>query len=202
MDTTEVRDQLAYVAEEVERQSALAGNRFKFFINKRLIDYFGNREVAYKRTSVALAILEDKLKLIKVTNSYYVELEYDEVDRYDRAWFAIKLTDKFHSEPDGSSRSDKPIFKARTGILYINGQTISFEPKTRKAIILSLCLHRPKTSVGFERISSAYEKIDSAVMLTDKQIRDDVLQINKKITATLPEVTEFLSAKNSKVRVV
>lgn len=71
MDTTELRDQLAYVAEELERQSALAGKSFKFFINKRLIDYFGNREVAYKRTSIALTILEDKLELIKVTKSYF-----------------------------------------------------------------------------------------------------------------------------------
>lgn len=201
MDTTEVRDQLAYVAEEVERQSALTGKSFKFYINKRLIDYFGNREVAYRRVSVALAILEDKFELLKVIRSYYIELEFDEIDRYDKAWFAIELTDKFHSEPEDRSIIDKPIFKARTGVLYIDGQAISFEPRTRKAIILSLCLHRPNTSVGFERISSAYEKIDSAVMLTDKQIRDDVLHINKKITATLPDVTEFLSAKNSKVRI-
>ncbi len=202
MDTTQLRDQLAYVAEEVERQSALVGKNFKFFINKRLIDYFGNREIAFKRTSVALGILQDKLDLLKVTNSRFTELEYDEVDKYDRAWFAIELTDKFYNEADSHSGTDKPIFKARTGILYIEDQSISFEPKTRKALILSLCLHRPKTGVGFERISSEYQKIDSAVLLTDKQIRDDVLQINKKITKVLPNVTEFLSAKNSYVRMV
>lgn len=199
MDTSQAKEQILFIANEIERQSALAGRNFKFYINKRLIDYFGNRDVAFKRTRVALAILEEKFDVLEVTNSRYTDLEFDEEDRYDRAWFTLKLKDDFFKSEDGSVEKDVS-FNARTGTLHIKDQLIQFEPKTRKAIILALSLQRPNTGVGFERISSGYEKIDPVVMLTDKQIRDEVRQINKRINENLPEITEFLTAKNGLVR--
>lgn len=202
MDTNQIKEQLVYVLEEVEKQSALVGRNFKFTLNKGLIDYFGNREEAFKKTKIALSIIEEKLGILNVKNSYYVDLEYDEIDKYDRAWFQISLTDEFYDSASGNTKTDKPLFNARTGILHLDNHTVDFEPKTRKAVILSLCFHRPKTGVGFERISSEYAKIDPTVTLSDKQIRDDVQYINQKITNVLPNVTEFLSAKKGYVRIV
>jgi hypothetical protein len=199
MDTSQVKEQILFIANEIERQSALAGKNFKLYINKRLIDYFGNRDIAFKRTKVALAILEEKLDILEVTNSRFTELEFDEEDRYDRAWFELKLKDAFFKTEDGLVEKDVS-FNARTGTLHIKDKLIEFEPRTRKATILALSLQRPNIGVGFERISSGYERIDPTAFLTDKQIRDEVRQINKKITETLPEVTEFLTAKNGFVR--
>jgi hypothetical protein len=199
MDTSQAKDQILFIANEIERQSALAGRNFRFYINKRLIDYFGNSDVAFKRTKVALAILEEKFDVLEVTNSRYTDLEFDEEDRYDRAWFTLKLKDTFFKSEDGSLEKEV-FFNARTGVLHIKDKMIEFEPKTRKAIILTLTLQRPNTGVGFERISGGYEKIDPTVFLKDKQIRDDIRQINKKISEYLPEVTDFLTIKNSSVR--
>jgi len=199
MDTSQAKEQILFIANEIEQQSALAGRNFKFYINKRLIDYFGNRDVAFKRTKVALAILEEQFDVLKVTNSRYTDLEFDEEDSYDKAWFVLNLKDTFFKSEDSSSEKEVS-FNARTGALHIEGKIIEFKPRTRKAVVLALTLQRPKTGVGFERISSGYEKIDSEAFLTDKQIRDDIRQINKKISEFLPDVTEFLAIKNSSVR--
>jgi hypothetical protein len=64
-----------------------------------------------------------------------------------------------------------------------------------------LSLRRAGVGVGFETVNAEYNKIDGTVDLTDKQIRDDVAQINAKINRTLPEVTDFLSAKSGYVRI-
>ena len=200
MDTALVREQLAFVCGEVNYQSALAGREFKFFINKNLVDYFGgNREVAFKRTQRALMMLQE-LGFLELKNDSFVELDYDEVDRYDSAWFVLKLKDEFFGDAD-DLQSSKPSFNARTGKLIIEGKTIEFEPKTRKSVILMLSLRRAGVGVGFETVNAEYNKIDGTVDLTDKQIRDDVAQINAKINRTLPEVTDFLSAKSGYVRI-
>ncbi len=184
------------------KEGGLSKRHFKFFISKRLVDHFdGNREVAYRKTYVALKILEEALGILRVTNEWYVELEYNEVDRYDSAWFTIELTDEYFKGREEAHKATKPIFKARTGELIIDGHTIEFDPKTRKATILTLALQRPGTGVNYDKVIREYRKIDGVVDLKDKQIKDAIRDINKRVKEVLPEITEFISPRGYTFRV-